>query len=169
MTRRLILIRHAKSSWDTAELADEARPLNPHGEAAADLIGDWLASRGYQPDVALVSTAQRTMQTWERIAARLSSTVEVQRLDELYHAEPTTMMSWLTKADGPVVALVGHNPGIAGFAAALLAAPPLHADFHTYPTAATLVANFPVERWADLDPGTGEVVEFVTPDDLRRT
>ena len=51
MTLRLILTRHAKSSWDDPLMSDHDRPLNERGKAAAADLGNWLASRGYVPDV----------------------------------------------------------------------------------------------------------------------
>lgn len=65
MTKRLILIRHAKSAWDDPLLPDHDRPLNPRGEGAARDLGQWLASRGYVPGEVLCSDALRTRATWE--------------------------------------------------------------------------------------------------------
>ena len=60
---RLILIRHAKSSWANPGQGDHARPLNPRGRRAATAIGGWLADKGYVPDLILCSDAQRTRET----------------------------------------------------------------------------------------------------------
>ena len=68
MTKRLILTRHAKSSWDDPAMADHDRPLNDRGKAAAADLGAWLASRGYIPGEVLCSDAQRTRSTWSGIA-----------------------------------------------------------------------------------------------------
>ena len=67
---------------------------------------------------------------------------------------------------GQVVALVGHNPGIAEFAARMLRLAPDHAEFRRYPTAATLVADFAVDDWAALRPDSGQMVDFTIPRDL---
>ena len=47
--RRLILTRHAKSAWDDPSMDDHDRPLNDRGRRSARALGDWLASRGYDP------------------------------------------------------------------------------------------------------------------------
>ena len=60
--------------------------------------------------------------------------------------------------------LIGHNPGIAEFAAMLPARVPLDPDFRRYPTAATLVVDFQIDRWSDLRPGEGSVLDFVRLD-----
>ena len=67
--RRLILTRHAKSDWDDPLLADHDRPLNARGRRSARLLGDWLASRGYEPEEVLCSTAARCRQTWDEAVA----------------------------------------------------------------------------------------------------
>ncbi len=84
-------------------------------------------------------------------------------LEALYHASPDVMLKLLGKATGDTVMMVGHNPGIAEFAAMLVARPPSHPDFGRYPTAATLVVDFQIDSWKDLKPGTGSVLDFFIP------
>ena len=67
--RRLILTRHAKSDWDDPMLDDHDRPLNKRGQRSAAELGEWLHSRGYEPDEVLCSTALRTRETWAPVAA----------------------------------------------------------------------------------------------------
>ena len=166
MTRRLILTRHAKSSWEDPALPDHERVLDARGRAAATRLGQWLAGAGHIPDAALVSSAARTRETWARIAAELPRSAPETVAPALFHAEPLTMLRVLEQAEGACVILVGHNPGIAACAAQLLAAPPDHADFGRYPTGATLVADFDIEDWYALRPGSGAVAAFRVPRDL---
>jgi len=162
MTRRLILIRHAKSDWSSGVTVDHARPLNMRGQAAADALGQWLRHNGHLPDEALCSTAQRTRDTWQRLGLN----APIRYLDTLYHAPGQIMFETLNKATGDCVLMLGHNPGIAEFAAWMLGTAPAHNRFRDYPTAATLIADFDIDSWADLSPGTGRAVTFVTPHDL---
>jgi phosphohistidine phosphatase len=62
--------------------------------------------------------------------------------------------------------MLGHNPGIAEFAASLVTAPPAHERFDDYPTGATLVLRFEIGDWANLTSGTGVVQHFVIPREL---
>lgn len=162
MTRTLILMRHAKSDWGHAGLADHDRPLNDRGASDAPRMGNWLRAQGVLPDEVLCSTATRTRQTLEG----LSLAAPTRFLPALYHADPDTMMAALQTAMGPSVLMVGHNPGIAAFAADLLAEAPDHPRFDDYPTSATLVARFEVEDWAALRWGTGKAAAFAIPADL---
>ncbi|WP_126978096.1 SixA phosphatase family protein [Frigidibacter oleivorans] len=160
---RLILIRHAKSSWDDPEAADHDRRLNARGRRSAEALGHWLRSRGYLPDQVLCSSATRTRETLEMLGL---GEVPTQFVPALYHAEAQAMLAELRKATGQTVMMLGHNPGIAEFAARLLAAPPRHAEFAHYPTGATLVADFGGEGWASADWGTGAALDFVVPREL---
>lgn len=165
-TLRLILTRHAKSSWDDPTMADHDRPLNPRGVQAAGMIGKWLASRGDCPDEVLCSDAVRTRETWERIAPHLGGSPVVTLKPALYHAGPDVMLAVLRGATAPVVMMLGHNPGIAEFASRILARAPAEPEFKRYPSGATLVATFEMTRWPDVGFGTGAALDFVCPRQL---
>lgn len=162
---RLILTRHAKSSWDDPAQDDHDRPLNARGRRSARELGDWLASRGYEPEEVLCSTAARTRETWEQLAAApLEVRPQLRYEKTLYQATPEIMLAVLRTASAPTVMMIGHNPGIAELAAMLPARPPMDPDFRRYPTAATLVVDFQIAGWADLQVGQGSVLDFVRLD-----
>ncbi|MBD0864373.1 MAG: hypothetical protein GDA36_01570, partial [Rhodobacteraceae bacterium] len=85
---------------------------------------------------------------------------------DLYHAAPDTMRTVLCQTSGKTVMMLGHNPGIGEFAARLLAAPPAHARFCDYPTGATLVVRFDIDDWANVALQSGQVIDFVIPQEL---
>ena len=160
--RRLILTRHAKSAWDDPRLDDHDRPLNDRGRRSARELGDFMASRGYEPEEVLCSTSRRTRETWEVIAAAPLEVRPLVRYEPgLYHASAEKMLTILRSSSQPTVMMVGHNPGIAEFAAMLPARLPTHAEFRRYPTCATLVVDFQIENWGDVAPGLGSVMDFV--------
>lgn len=164
--KRLILTRHAKSSWDDPLTPDHDRPLNERGKAAAADLGDWLASRGYIPGQVLCSDALRTRKTWSGVAPALPGTPILDLKPALYHAGPDVMLAVLRHATADTVMMIGHNPGIAEFAHRLIARAPLHEAFARYPTGATLVAEFPVDTWADAGFGQAVAVDFIVPREL---
>ena len=84
----------------------------------------------------------------------------------LYHAGPDVMMAVLRHASADVVMMIGHNPGIAEFAARLVAHPPSSPEFARYPTGATLVADFDVADWGAVAFGSGVVVDFIVPREI---
>lgn len=161
MTLRLILMRHAKSDWSLSG-DDHDRPLNPRGARSAKALGEWLRSKGNVPQAALVSTALRTRQTFDLLGLDI-----VPQLDPgLYLADEATLQNALQDCTDQTVLIIAHNPGIAGFAADLLASPPPHARFQDYPTGATLVADFDCQSWAGLHMGTGHCIDFIVPREL---
>ena len=166
MTLRLILTRHAKSSWDDPLMSDHDRPLNERGKAAAADLGNWLASRGYVPDQVLCSDALRTRKTWSGIAPALPGTPILELKPALYHAGPDVMLAVLRHATGKTVMMIGHNPGIAEFAHRIVARAPLNPDFQRYPTGATLVVDFAAETWPDVAWSMGSVDDFIIPREL---
>ena len=92
MTKRLILIRHAKSGWDDPFADDHARILNKRGRASALAVGGWLADQGYIPQTVLCSDAARTQETAELILPQLVPAPKLKLSGMLYHAAPDTIM-----------------------------------------------------------------------------
>jgi phosphohistidine phosphatase len=161
--RRLILMRHAKSSWADPSQRDLDRPLNKRGRRSAGLIGRWIKRKGYRPDLALVSSARRARETWSGVVAEAGS-AETRYVPELYHAGPDAMLDVLHRAaDVPCVLMLGHQPGIGVFAQRLLADPPGDPDFLKYPTAATAVIDFDRPDWSGIGWGDGGIADFVIP------
>ena len=159
MTRRLIVMRHAKSSWKIPGQPDHDRPLNRRGKRAAAALGDWLRTHGHLPDQVLSSDSRRTRETWAGLA--LDGSPVFTR--DLYLASSDEIAQVLRRATGPCVLVLGHNPGIGDFADDVLGAPPDHPRFADYPTGATLVAELPIDDWRNLTTGQGRVLDFTIP------
>ena len=176
--KRLILLRHAKSSWDDPTLADHERPLAPRGVRAAPAMARWLHDHDYVPDRILCSDAVRTQQTWALVARvwedRNGSVPEVMVHPNLYLASArgirTILAEELDSVDSLMV--VGHNPGLHHLASTLAipGGTPAHDRLaRKFPTAAAVVLDFDVPGWGDLSPGEGRLVAFMRPKDLPRS
>lgn len=159
MSRTLILMRHAKSSWDDLTQSDHDRPLNTRGRASASAMGDWLRARGCSPDRSVISDSARTVETYARLG--LASAPDRKRA--LYLAGPEVMMEVLQDQSAASVLMLGHNPGIAGFASRLVKAPPQHPRFYDCPTCATTVIQFDVQEWSAITWHSGTVIDFAIP------
>ncbi|SMP19005.1 SixA phosphatase family protein [Shimia sagamensis] len=160
MSRTLILMRHAKSSWDDFMQPDHARVLNVRGRISADAMGNWLTQNNYLPDELLCSTAERTRETYTRLGLPTSYT---RYEDSLYHASPDVMLRVLQSATSDTVLMVGHNPGIAHFAELLAKSPAKHPRFSDYPTCATTVFHFDAASWSDTKFTHATVIDFAIP------
>lgn len=133
---KLILLRHAKSSWDDPLLSDHARPLNERGIKSAQAIGAWLRAQGHAPAKILCSTAARTRQTRDLIGFQ---DVETAFSDKLYHAGTATLSRAIAEETSDCLMLIGHNPGL-GDLALQLADHGLKDDaLQVFPTCACLV------------------------------
>ena len=168
---RLLVLRHAKSSWNNARMGDHERPLAPRGQRAAEALAAHIATFDPPPALVLCSTARRAQETLEPIRNRLPADTRVLIEDELYGAGPVDLLDRLQRVpeDATSVLLVGHNPGLEDFVRHLGrdGDPTLIARVHDrYPTGAlaTLAFDGP---WKDLGSGTPARVEaFVVPQDL---
>lgn len=111
---RLILMRHAEAESRAPQGGgDIDRPLSPRGRDDAARMGQALAERGFRPDLALVSSATRTRETWSQVQDAIGD-VEVQVLEHLYEADARTLRSEVEvhEEDAGCVLVLAHNPGI---------------------------------------------------------
>jgi phosphohistidine phosphatase len=168
----VMLLRHAKSSWDAPALADFDRPLAKRGIKAAPAMGRAIAELGLKPDLILCSPANRTLQTLALALPEMGNiAAKIINDDAIYMAAPETLLAMLRKLpDGPdaphTVMIVGHNPGMEELADDLTGGGEMEAleeMAEKFPTAALAVINFDVGRWRDVEPGTGSLALFLTP------
>lgn len=160
-TRTLVLIRHAKSSWDNPNMRDFDRPLNERGQRDALDMGARLAARGQRPDKFYCSSARRARETALILAQAVGypeADLEVQ--DEIYSADQAQLLDRLRQCPDSAgeVWLVGHNPDITELVNRL-------AGFQTHelPTCAVVRMAFDVGRWKDIEPGEAQVLEVDRP------
>ena len=171
--RQLLLLRHAKSSWDDPRLSDHARPLNARGRRGAQAMASAMRDLGLAPDIVLVSSARRTLQTLEALAP-LDGPPLIEPMDDLYLAPWQRLLDVLRQVPDTArsVLLIGHNPGLHELALALVGAGGMAGAgddgrrlAEAYPTAA--LAEFAVASpWRGLSAGGGRLLRFLVPADL---
>jgi len=156
-------MRHAKAEAYAAD--DRSRALTDRGRRDAVEAGLWLAANDVRPDHALVSSAARTVGTWESLDHGLRSTAEVVYDDALYSAGPATALDVIRSVpvDAQTVLVVGHNPTVAYLAHVLDDgngdADAFRDMSEGYPTAALTVLDVP-GQWAELAEGTAHIAAF---------
>lgn len=171
--RQLILLRHAKSSWDDPSLNDHDRPLDAEGQAAAGAMRLAIERLDLRPELVFVSSARRTRETLERLEP-LPGDPEIRRTSDLYLANPQQILAILAELPPTTgsVLVIAHNPGLHDLAMMLLGS---HAAglgqlssqrlARGFPTAA--LAEFTVAgSWQNLPEGC-RLVRFLTPSDLQ--
>jgi phosphohistidine phosphatase len=165
VSRRLYLLRHAKSSWDHPGLSDHDRPLAKRGRRATKALRPYLQKHAIAPELVLCSTARRARETLERIEPALGAPA-VRREPALYAASAEALLDRLRDVPDAVasVMLVGHSPGIEELADTLTGCP----VGSTFPTAALATLELLCASWGDTGPGTARLIDFVRPRDLER-
>jgi phosphohistidine phosphatase len=160
--KRLLLLRHAKSSWDDPALADHDRPLAPRGRTAAKLIGEHLRENQIGVSLVLCSSARRARETLDLV--QTPGEVLIER--ELYGASADELLARLRRVPDQrgTVMLIGHNPAIEDLAVGLAGSgAELIGD--KFPTCALATLSFS-GRWCELAPGGVELESFVRPREL---
>ena len=160
--RQLLLLRHAKSSWDDPALSDHARPLNARGRRAAAAMAQAMRDLGLVPDIVLVSSARRTLQTLESLTP-FDDPALIEPMDALYLAPWRGLLAAIQEVPETARSLlvIGHNPGLHELVRLL--APP---GPDAFPTGALAELSVDIYDWKNLRPGGGELVQLVVPREL---
>jgi phosphohistidine phosphatase len=170
-TKRLFILRHAKSSWDDPDLDDHDRPLAPRGRRAVAVLAEHLKAVEIEPELVLCSSSRRTRETLEGIQAGGEHLIE----PELYGAATSELLARLRRVPEKVesVMVIGHNPAMQDLVMSLAsgsrgsdetAFSQLQAKF---PTGALATLTFDSD-WGDLAPGRARLTGFVRPKELGR-
>jgi phosphohistidine phosphatase len=148
--KTLLVLRHAKSSWDDSALDDRERPLNKRGHRDAPRMGELVREYGLIPDVVISSDAVRARLTAEAVAEAARYAGEILLDAHLYLAGPADILPRLqrVRANAETVMIVGHNPGLEQLVEQLTG------KRHDFPTAALAQIGLPIDRWRDLKPST---------------
>jgi phosphohistidine phosphatase len=149
--RRLVLLRHGKSDWSGGP-PDHLRPLARRGQRQASEAGRWLAGNVGVLDLAVVSPAERTRETWRLAAAELDTPPPVREDDRVYAASAPSLLAVLQELpeEAAMVVLVGHNPAIEDLVASLTG------RSVSMPTSALAVIDLP-GPWSDAARGAAEL------------
>ena len=161
MSKDILLIRHAKSSWKEPGLSDHDRPLNKRGKHDAPLMAEVLKNAGIKPDLLISSAAVRARKTAEAFAEVFE--IEKKNIllsEDIYLGDVSDIMNRLrsVKDEFNTVFLFAHNPGITDFANTLC-----NTDILNIPTCGVYHARIPSSNWKDIKPGIGKLVSFDFP------
>jgi len=159
--KSLLLIRHAKSSWEDAGLSDYERPLNDRGKKDAPMMAERLYERGIKIDAFVSSPAKRAKKTAEQFAKQYKKEpTELIFKTELYLAGEDTFYSVAEKLNDDLecVAFFSHNPGITDFANSLT-----DARIDNIPTSGIFAVSIETKKWSKIKEAKKEFLFFDYP------
>ncbi|WP_074241725.1 SixA phosphatase family protein [Chitinophaga niabensis] len=148
--KTLLLIRHAKSSWNDPDMDDFDRPLNKRGKLNAPEMATRLLTRGTVPELIISSPAKRARATARIMAKEWKYPKEAILLEEeLYLCYASTFLKVITKIDDDfkAVAIFAHNPGITDFANYLTE----EIRIDNVPTTGIFGIEAETDHWEDFD------------------
>ena len=160
-SRRLVLLRHAKSQWPEG-VSDHERPLTDRGRRDATAAGRWLRAHlddlGDRLDAVACSTARRARQTWALVAAELADPPEAAFDGAIYAAPPDALLAVVGDLpdDAATALLVGHNPGLQQLVGLLSGE---DAEMRTASVAALAWTG----RWSDVTEHIASLEQNTTP------
>ena len=163
--KRLLILRHAKSSWKDPDLSDHDRPLNKRGRHDAPLIGKLLKDEDLKPDVIVSSPAIRAKKTAELVAKECKYKGEIVINKALYGAEPKDYLKILEglSVTYKIVLMVGHSPTVEETIEIIT-----NSSDVIMPTCALAHIRLPIENWADINKQKikGKLAEIWKPKEL---
>jgi len=162
-TKTLLILRHAKSSWEFADLSDHDRPLSSRGKRDAPRIGRKLLKEGLIPQLIISSPAVRAYSTAEKVAKASGYDGEISVESSLYGSGYKEYLNVLQVQNDQydLIMLVGHNP----HAEQLLEI--LTGKMITMPTCTVAYVRLPIRRWKEVKAQTkGELVNIWRPKEL---
>jgi phosphohistidine phosphatase len=165
-TKRLFVLRHAKSSWDDPGLDDHDRPLAPRGRRAVAVLAGHLKAQAIEPQLVLCSSSRRTRETLDAVGTAGRHLIE----RELYDASTNDLVARLQRVPAEVetVMVIGHNPTMQSLVLRLASpgsdgAGALLSDVQSkFPTGALATLTFG-SSWSELGPGCARLTAFVRP------
>jgi phosphohistidine phosphatase len=166
---QLLLLRHAKSSWELGGDLDWERGLTERGADDLKLVTTYMAGRGLAPDLILCSTARRARESLKGIATVLPPGAIAEFTDAIYQATAVELLGLLQSVGGEPnsVLMVGHNPSMHDLAVDLAdGTGDLSGMAGKFPTAALAEFEFG-GPWDKLDSGGAALTAFTRPKQLR--
>ena len=160
--KNLFLLRHAKSSWDNAALADFDRPLSKRGISNAILLSEYIQRHKITFDLVLSSPSERTQSTLDLVLSALDYFPTTTLKESIYHASPSSLTQLIKEQDDEInnLLVIGHNPGLH-----ILTEQLTNQSIVKFPTCAfAKITTF--NHWKDIDTGILNLESLITPKEL---
>lgn len=159
--KTLVLVRHAKSSWDDPNLSDRERPLNKRGERDAPFMADLIKKINVIPDIIYSSPATRALTTSKMFASVFNYNIDkIEIKDSIYEFGFSQIINLISHSDNKfnTIFLFGHNPDITAVSSYLS-----NKHFENVPTCGVVGIEFDFERWDSMAKNSGKIKFYEYP------
>jgi phosphohistidine phosphatase len=153
--KTILILRHAKSSWDNSNISDHDRPLNKRGKRDAPRMGRLIHDKDILPDLIISSTAKRATATAKAVVAACDYDGEIEFTRSFYHADADAFVDRISSLPNQyeIVMVVSHNPGVEELLEDLTG------QWERMPTAALAQVDLSISNWSELDDGAEGVLK----------
>ncbi|MBR9860887.1 histidine phosphatase family protein [bacterium] len=160
--KEVIIMRHAKSSWDGNWSTDHERPLNERGKQDAPKIMEYIVKRDAVPEIVYSSDSQRTIETSQGLQS-VAPNLLVNFTNDLYHATADEILLAIQSAENKYkrIMILAHNPGVTDVFFTLA-----KVNIDNVPTSGAGLLQFNVDRFSEIKEGSGELEWFIYPKGL---
>ena len=161
--KRLILIRHSKSSWKDLSLTDFNRPLNGRGKLDGPLMADYLKSKIDKIDYLHSSSSIRTFDTSKYFINKIQFG-KVEYDDYLYHSSATSILNMISNysENYQSVMIIAHNPGLTNLINNIT-----NISLDNLPTTGLAEIEFNINSWSNISYENSNLLDLKFPKQLK--
>ena len=161
--KKLIIIRHSKSSWKDLSLGDFHRPLNKRGKADGPIMANFLSSKINKICFLHSSSSVRTFETSKFFIDRIKFD-QIKYDDALYHSSSFSILNLIRNYSDNFssVAIIAHNPGLTNLINELT-----NIDLDNLPTTGIAEIDFNCIKWNDISLNNGNLIQIKFPKQLK--
>ena len=161
--KKLIIVRHSKSSWKDMSLSDFNRPLNGRGKSDGPLMADYLKSKINKIDYLHSSSSVRTFETSKYFINQIQFG-KVEYDDSLYHSSATSILNMIRSYSDNYQSsmIIAHNPGLTNLINNIT-----NISLDNLPTTGIAEIEFNCDRWSKISYENSDLVDLKFPKQLK--
>ena len=161
--KKLIIVRHSKSSWKDLSLSDFNRPLNGRGKSDGPLMADYLKSKINKIDYLHSSSSVRTFETSKYFINQIQFG-KVEYDDSLYHSSATSILNMIMSYSDNYQSsmIIAHNPGLTNLINNIT-----NISLDNLPTTGIAEIEFNCDRWSKISYENSDLVDLKFPKQLK--
>ena len=161
--KRLIIIRHSKSSWKDLSLTDFNRPLNRRGKSDGPLMANYLMSKIDKIDYLHSSSSVRTFETSKYFIKKIQFG-KVEYDDSLFHSSATSILNMISNylEDYQSVMIIAHNPGLTNLINNIT-----NISLDNLPTTGLAEIEFNINSWSNISYENSNLLNLKFPKQLK--